>query len=324
MGADTESHGPPEKNKFSRTYTYVRSLQLEGGGMADVGASLVTVMRVARLFGNALKEDWPDEPKSWPPVEPPDIDVKARKFRLPFYCRARNEAEIKRFLGSRLPVAVVLPITKQWFSTGDGTIFFPAAEFCSAQHCVLIVGHDDTRQYFTFQNSWSREWGDGGYGKLPYGYIEQYCTDAIAPVEPEVQWRASQPCPVGNGRWLIETCIVATPARSAIYAVCVFDATTNDDIGWAFAFMECDTLDIEEFFVVPRHRRQSVGRVLKDSLQQLSRKVSKPIRYWLPHIDQVSQGQDILDIAYSFGMRVYESEVKWAAKKMLQRPVAVG
>jgi hypothetical protein len=37
-------------------------------------------------------------------------------------------------------------------------------------HDVLIVGYDDTRGAFRFLNSWGREWGDGGFGWMPYSY----------------------------------------------------------------------------------------------------------------------------------------------------------
>lgn len=41
-------------------------------------------------------------------------------------------------------------------------------------HDVLIVGYDDAKKRFKFQNHWwlnsSTPWGDGGYGYIPYAY----------------------------------------------------------------------------------------------------------------------------------------------------------
>ncbi len=38
-------------------------------------------------------------------------------------------------------------------------------------HAIAIVGYDDSKQMFTFQNSWGSSWGDKGFGYLPYSYL---------------------------------------------------------------------------------------------------------------------------------------------------------
>jgi C1A family cysteine protease len=40
------------------------------------------------------------------------------------------------------------------------------------------MGYSRDGKYFKFKNSWSVNWGDGGYGYLPYEYMGQYCLDA--------------------------------------------------------------------------------------------------------------------------------------------------
>jgi hypothetical protein len=39
---------------------------------------------------------------------------------------------------------------------------------------VVIVGYDLKERKFIFKNSWGRDWGSAGYGKLPFRYIDQY------------------------------------------------------------------------------------------------------------------------------------------------------
>ena len=38
-------------------------------------------------------------------------------------------------------------------------------------HAVLLVGYDDSTRRFRLRNSWSEDWGQQGYGTLPYEYV---------------------------------------------------------------------------------------------------------------------------------------------------------
>jgi hypothetical protein len=40
-------------------------------------------------------------------------------------------------------------------------------------HAVLIIGYDDNAQRWLIQNSWGKEWGDGGYFGYPYDVARQ-------------------------------------------------------------------------------------------------------------------------------------------------------
>jgi len=41
------------------------------------------------------------------------------------------------------------------------------------RHVVLLTGYDDKNKVFEFVNSWGNNWGDGGFGHLPYEYVEK-------------------------------------------------------------------------------------------------------------------------------------------------------
>jgi hypothetical protein len=58
-----------------------------------------------------------------------------------------------------------------------GGIYEPvwtSEEFGLANHCVTLVGYDDTGGYWIIKNSWGPLWGEGGYGGVYYGSLEQY------------------------------------------------------------------------------------------------------------------------------------------------------
>ena len=50
-------------------------------------------------------------------------------------------------------------------------------------HAICAVGYDDKKQLIKFKNSWSTQWGNKGYGFLPYAYIERYMLDAWSSVD---------------------------------------------------------------------------------------------------------------------------------------------
>jgi C1A family cysteine protease len=38
-------------------------------------------------------------------------------------------------------------------------------------HAILAVGYDDEKELVIIRNSWGKDWGDAGYGYLPYDYF---------------------------------------------------------------------------------------------------------------------------------------------------------
>ncbi len=38
-------------------------------------------------------------------------------------------------------------------------------------HAIVLTGYDDATMQFTFLNSWGKDWGNGGYGKMDYAFV---------------------------------------------------------------------------------------------------------------------------------------------------------
>lgn len=82
---------------------------------------------------------------------------------------------IKQALNAKLPVAFGV-VVHQSFMSADaartGNIPIPGNnDQVMGGHAICMVGYDDSKKCFIFQNSWGPEWGDKGYGYIPYAYI---------------------------------------------------------------------------------------------------------------------------------------------------------
>ena len=103
---------------------------------------------------------------------------------------ARLLSQVKRHLATGIPTAFGFPlfaqaVTQSWKGT-PGLIPFPGAQDTEVGgHAVVAVGYDDGKRVrnlstgaattgaLLLQNSWGVEWGDQGFGWLPFEYLLQ-------------------------------------------------------------------------------------------------------------------------------------------------------
>jgi C1A family cysteine protease len=181
----------------SRLYVYKTTrnlMQVQG----DTGARLRSTMGALVLCGV------PDE-AYWPYTDAdPQFDREPDSF---VYAVADNYKAVRYFChdpaAANVPPATVLTEVKRhlaagvpamfgfWgfpsFSASDtpGAIPYPSpGEKAEWGHAVVAVGYDDTKEIkntasgdttsgaLLLRNSWGRNWGDKGYGWLPYRYVE--------------------------------------------------------------------------------------------------------------------------------------------------------
>jgi len=177
----------------SRLFLYKATRNLIGW-ILDKGAYLRSTMGAMRLFGICPEPYWPYDPKNVN-VEPPAFcysfaeNYKAIKyFRLDPTGASTDDVltNVKNFLAAGLPSMfgfTVFNSIKQ--ANEDGKVPVPSSgENIVGGHAILAVGYDNnikitnslTNEEFTgaiiFENSWGTEWGDNGFGYLPYEYIK--------------------------------------------------------------------------------------------------------------------------------------------------------
>lgn len=168
------------------------------------GSQIGRCFEAIREYGTCRYSLWPyanvqtDEDVSGAAL-PPGSAEDALKHRVQtglYLLRSPNNVEEIRGIlsganGRRpMPVCVGLPL----FEGCDGDRFaFPEVHeenglFFSdnalkAVHEMLIVGYEDNRTapgggWFVVRNSWGSDWGEDGYGRVSYAYVECFCTEA--------------------------------------------------------------------------------------------------------------------------------------------------
>ncbi len=180
----------------SRLFVYKTTRNLLGV-TGDTGAWLRNTMGALVLCGLAPEKYWPYTDKD------PDFDEEPPSF---VYAVADNYEALKYFchdpLGMNTPPATMLSKVKWFLAAGIVSMFgffgFPSfgrsnvkggipypcpGERAQWGHAILAVGYDDNKKIKNLQcnkqttgallirNSWGTNWGDKGYGWLPYDYV---------------------------------------------------------------------------------------------------------------------------------------------------------
>ncbi len=173
----------------SRLFLYKATRNLLGWE-GDQGAYLRTTMKAMVLFGVPPEEHWLYKIAEFE-VEPPAfLYAFAQSYQAETYYRldplgvSRKQLldSIKEGLAAGLPSMFGFTVYSSIPSIGAGTgdIPFPQpGDRVLGGHAIVAVGYDDAKEIgsekgaLLIRNSWGEDWGEAGYGWLPYAYIEQ-------------------------------------------------------------------------------------------------------------------------------------------------------
>jgi C1A family cysteine protease len=189
--------------KVSRLFIYKAArnlLKWEG----DQGAFLRSTMGALTLFGACPEEYWPYVEKKFDDEPPAFCYSFAANYQALNYYRIDTDKarydfnellkRIKINIHAELPMifgfSVFSSIEQSFTSSMSGKIPFPTDRESNPEgHAVMVVGYDDnmkiknklnggseTTGALIIRNSWGKEWGNDGYGWLPYDYVKRGLT----------------------------------------------------------------------------------------------------------------------------------------------------
>lgn len=173
--------------EVSRLFLYKVTRQLLGF-KGDEGAYLRSTMKAMVLFGVPPEKYWPyrvdkfnDEPDNFCFSFAQNYQaIKYYRLDPPGRSPADVLAEVKKNLAAELPSMFGFSVYNSMPALGEGTgnIPYPGrGDSLDGGHAVVAVGYDDDKKIgadtgaLLIRNSWGTQWGEAGYGWLPYKYV---------------------------------------------------------------------------------------------------------------------------------------------------------
>ena len=161
----------------SRLFIYFNQRLWDDAVREDVGAAVSHGVRVLAKVGAPLEQLWPYDRRLFA-VQPPErVFREAARFRLKdWWSVPVHRHAIRACLAGGFPIVFGTRVTESFMRIGrDGRVPMIGAgdrdDARHGRHALLLCGYDDARQLFVIRNSWGTDWGDGGYGYLPYDYF---------------------------------------------------------------------------------------------------------------------------------------------------------
>jgi C1A family cysteine protease len=160
----------------SRLFIYYYERLGEGTVNSDSGAMIRDGYKVINTTGYAKETTWPYVTGRFTmaPSEAAMAEAATNKS-VQYQSVDQTETAIKTVLAQGYVISFGISVYASFEGrdvAANGFVPLPhTSEKNLGGHAILLVGYDDNRKVYIFRNSWGKDWGDGGYGYLPYAYV---------------------------------------------------------------------------------------------------------------------------------------------------------
>jgi len=169
--------------ELSPRFLYTEARKIDKIPADQEGSTLRAAVKVLQDIGVCQEKLWPYVPHQSDKAKPGAL-TDAKKFRVITYARILNLFELRSALVAKGPCIIGVDVFEGMMKTKTGKVPMPkAGEQALGRYALCAVGYNDAAKLIKFKNSWSKAWGEKGYGYLPYAYIEKYMMDAWSTVD---------------------------------------------------------------------------------------------------------------------------------------------
>ena len=162
----------------SRLFIYYNERDMEGTIAEDGGAVIRDGFKSISKQGVCPEMDWPYDVSQFAVKPAPTCYRDAMQDQATAYLAVgENSRAMMGCLAQGYPIVGGLTLYESFESNEVGkTGFVPLPgpdESVIGGHAIKYVGYNLAGQYFIVKNSWGTGWGDGGFFKLPFDYIDK-------------------------------------------------------------------------------------------------------------------------------------------------------
>ena len=168
----------------SRLYIYYNERDIEGTINYDSGATIRDCIKTINKQGVCDEKIWPYDISKFKMKPSNDCYIEGRKnYSLEYNQLVQNIEQLKSSLKNNKPIIFGCSVYESFESEkvkNTGIIHIPKDnERLLGGHAIVLVGFNNEKKWFIFRNSWGSDWGDNGYGYIPYEYVldNDLCSD---------------------------------------------------------------------------------------------------------------------------------------------------
>lgn len=162
----------------SRLQLYLCTRQIDGSSLSqDTGTTIRGIMKAIARYSVCNETIWPYVISKFAQLAPSSAFTNTYKLKNFVYTAVIQDiVHITQVLTNGSPIILGILVYTSFESasaTATGIIPMPnvKTEKLLGGHAITLIGFDTTKKLFAFQNSWGSNWGNAGYGYIPFDYI---------------------------------------------------------------------------------------------------------------------------------------------------------
>lgn len=167
---------PEQFTELSRLFVYYNSRLLDNAVNEDAGAYIRDGMRAVQKFGICSEKLWPYDIKKFKVKPNEECYADGLSRTITSYQSLETIDDILHAVNDNKPVVIGVTVYDSFDNVSkNNPVIRPPTDrekYSGGGHAMTIVGYDLTKKQFLVKNSFGTDWGDRGYGWIPFDYAE--------------------------------------------------------------------------------------------------------------------------------------------------------